>query len=195
MAEQAAGGELVITHEHHASTGRRTRMRQPLRSIGACWLSSGADDGYSERLYVSGASQRHSGILESHCATTHCPSLRFPFGDDSAGRPPAQRADNRVLWETRAWRQGLVGRSPRSQRELSWDETVGRVCPSRSTLQLSPAPIRPARARTAPGAPIQQFGRRRTRPWSRTPFPGYSSLSALTGFTPAARRAGRYAAT
>ena len=34
-----------------------------------CWLSSGADDRYSERLYVSGASQRHSGILESHCAT------------------------------------------------------------------------------------------------------------------------------
>jgi hypothetical protein len=62
----AAGGELVITHEHHASTGRRTRMRQPLRSIGACWLSSGADDGYSERLNVSGASQRHSGILERH---------------------------------------------------------------------------------------------------------------------------------
>jgi len=30
---------------------------------------------------------------------------------------------------------------------------------------------------------------------SRTPFPGYSSLSALTGFTLAARRAGRYAAT
>ena len=77
--------------------------------------------------------------------TTHYPSLRFPFGDYSAGRPPAQRADNRVLWETRAWRQGLVGRSPRSQRELSWDETVRRVCPSRSTLQLSPAPIRPAR--------------------------------------------------
>jgi integrase len=56
-------------------------------------------------------------------------------------------------------------------------------------------PIRPARARAAPGAPIQQFGRRRTSAWSRTPFSGYSSLSALTGFTPAARRAGRYAAT
>ena len=128
------------------------------------------------RLHIARRSGSHSGIIQ-------------------AGRPPAQRADNRVLWETRAWRQGLGGRSPRSQRELSWDETVGRVCPSRSTLQLSPAPIRPARARTAPGAPIQQFGRWRTSPWSRTPFPGYSSLSALTGFTPAARRAGRYAAT
>ena len=51
MAEAVAGGEPVSTHEHHASRGRRTRMRQPLRSIGACWLncapqcSRGSSDG------------------------------------------------------------------------------------------------------------------------------------------------------
>lgn len=61
------------------------------------------------------------------------------------------------------------------------------VCPSRPS---SPTVSRPHSAgpRThGSGCAQQQFG--------RSVCAGYSSLSALTGFTPAARRAGRYAAT
>jgi hypothetical protein len=53
----AVGGELAITHERHASTGRRTRMGNRCARLEK--LSSGADDGYSERLRSFPATFRH----------------------------------------------------------------------------------------------------------------------------------------
>jgi hypothetical protein len=67
VAEQrrAPSSQLRTNMRHRQGGGQR--MRPPLPSIGAVSVKLRRDDGYRD---VSGASERSSGILESHLATS-----------------------------------------------------------------------------------------------------------------------------
>lgn len=69
IAEQRRRAELATSNDitHRQDGGQQ--MRQPLPSIGTVLVKLRRDDGYRD---VSGVSERHSGILESHLATYRC---------------------------------------------------------------------------------------------------------------------------